>query len=193
MTANPKLTPELLDEKIPESPLTAGQLMPSFKLLNFDGKFREGHDYLKKGPLIISFYRGDWCPYCNLEMQDLQNHLEQINALGATLIGITPQMPDYTIAFKEKHRINIDILTDLGSKITSKFGLEVNTNLIERTVIKLKLKGDIYASSGNKTKTLPIPGTFIIDQTGKIRFAYANPDYSKRAQASTIISELKTL
>lgn len=171
--------------------LQKGDKIQDFQLLNFDGKRKKLEDYLGEGKLVISFYRGDWCPYCNLEIKALQDNLERFKEKGANLIAISPQMPDYGLLFKEKHKLNFDVLSDLGNAYARKNGLEV---IVPREMLlMLKEKALLSEKSYKKEGTefvLPIPATYVIDEKGEVIYSFVDVDFSKRASVEQILSAL---
>ena len=171
--------------------LAFGDNISNFQLLNFDGKPKKLQDYLGKGKLVISFYRGDWCPYCNLELKNLQDNLDAIRATGAELVAISPQMPDYGIIFKEKQKLQFDVLSDLGNAFARKNGLEINipADMLNMLIEKANLQEDSYQQKGADF-VLPIPATYVIDETGKVIYSFVDIDFRKRASVKNILSVL---
>lgn len=171
--------------------LKRGDIIPTFELLNFDGKRKKLADYLGKGKLIVSFYRGDWCPYCNLEVKALQDNIDNFRAKGADLIAISPQMPDYGLLFKEKHKLNFDVLSDLGNAFARKNGLEVLVSSEQANMLKEKTSFTEQAyQQRNGQIVFPIPATYVIDRTGKVIYSFVDLDFSKRASVENILSVL---
>lgn len=171
--------------------LQKGDKIQDFQLLNFDGKRKKLADYLTKGKLVISFYRGDWCPYCNLEIKALQDNLEKFKEKGANLIAVSPQMPDYGLLFKEKHKLTFDVLSDLGNAYARKNGLEV---IVPREMLlMLKEKALLTEKSYKKEGldfVLPIPATYVINENGKVIYSFVDVDYTKRASIESILNVL---
>ncbi len=114
-------TEELINSGIAERTLTEGDEIPQIILPNAIGKAINVNSMLKDGPVVISFYRGAWCPYCNLELSALQKALPEIKSLDAQLIAISPNIPDNSISSIEKHGLEFEVLTDAGNKIAKKF------------------------------------------------------------------------
>ena len=171
--------------------LKEGDIIPSFSLLNFDGKLKKLEDYLSKGNLVISFYRGEWCPYCNLEVKDLQDNIDKIKAKGANLIAISPQMPDYGLLFKERNKLNFDVLSDLGNAFARKNGLEVLVSQEQADILteKTSFVEKSYELINGKV-VLPLPATYVIDKTGKVIYSFVDVDVSKRASIENVLSVL---
>ena len=146
-------------------------------------------DLRKKGPVVIMFYRGYWCPYCNKALRRMNDSLQLIKDKGATLIAITPegkQGVDSTIA---KTGATFSIITDEGMKISSNYG--VNFKVDERTVGRYKNAGiDLLALNHQKDAVLPVPAVYIINRDGAVTFRYFNEDYRKRIAVKDILQAL---
>ena len=146
-------------------------------------------DLRKKGPVVIMFYRGYWCPYCNKALRRMNDSLQLIKDKGATLIAITPegkQGVDSTIA---KTGATFSIISDEGMKISSNYG--VNFKVDERTVGRYKNAGiDLLALNHQKDAVLPVPAVYIINRDGAVTFRYFNEDYRKRIAVKDILQAL---
>ena len=118
-----KAIDDLRKSKIVEQALKKGNTMPMFALPDVTRGRVKSDELLKKGPLVVVFYRGGWCPYCNLQLNDLQKHLAKIQSLGAQLVAISPQTPDNSVATAEKAQLKFYVLSDVGNKMARQFGL----------------------------------------------------------------------
>lgn len=171
--------------------LKVGDKAPLFSLKNHLGETVELQSLLEKGEIIISFYRGEWCPYCNLEIKALQERLSDFQALGANLIAISPEFPDHSLSMVEKNQLKFPVLTDTGNtiakgyKLTFELSEEMNA-IYENMGINLEKRNADYK------RTLPVPATFVIGQDGIIKYAFVDADYSKRAEPDEIIAALKS-
>ena len=183
---------ELVNSGIAERTLTEGDELPQINLPNAVGKSINVNSMLKEGPVVISFYRGAWCPYCNLELKALQQALPEIKALDAQLIAISPNTPDNSISSIEKHGLEFEVLTDAGNKIAKEFRLVFNLAEELRHIYK-QFNFDIPKYNGDESWELPIPATYIVNTDGKIVHAFVNADYTKRMEPTEIISKLKEL
>ena len=181
-----------LAKAMPNPGLKVGDKAPDFSLPNAYGKQIKLSSLLKKGPVIINFYRGAWCPFCNLELNALKKNLPEFKKYGASLISITPQKPDKSLAQVKKAKFPFDILSDLDSSIIKKYKLFF-TLPPKLTKLYKKLGLDIEAFNGKGRNELPVPGTYVVDKKGIIRAAYANTDYTKRMEPQAIIDALKKL
>ena len=183
---------ELVNSGIAERTLNEGDEIPQINLPNAVGKTIDVNSMLKDGPVVISFYRGAWCPYCNLELKALQNALPEIKSLDAKLIAISPNTPDNSISSIEKHGLEFEVLTDAGNKIAKEFRLVFNLADELRPVFK-QFNFDVPKYNGDESWELPIPATYIVNTDGKIVHAFVNADYTKRMEPTEIISKLKEL
>ncbi len=147
---------------------------------------------LAQGPVVLSFYRGAWCPYCNLEVQALQQMNTKFKELGASLVAISPQTPDQSLNFVEKAELSFAVLSDVGNLVSRAYGLTYYLDP-ELRPIYLSFGLNIPLHNGDDTWELPFPATYLIDQQGKIRFAHVEADYRKRAEPADVLKCLQTL
>ena len=170
-----------------------GQKAPSFELPNAEGKSISLDSLLDKGPLVVTFYRGDWCPYCNLQLRALQARLDEIQALGATLIAISPQVPDGSMTKNEISEMEFTVLSDQDAKVASQYGVawEVPEFLLEHMRVDREL--DLEKINNGNANILPIPATFILDSNGMVTWRYVNVDYRTRSEPDEIIKALKNM
>jgi len=175
-----------------ESAITVGEIAPSFTLPAATGEAVTLHSKLNEGPVVLSFYRGGWCPFCNLELQALQALLPEIRALGASLIGISPETPDNSMTTAEKHQLEFDVLSDIGNKTARDYGL-IFTVYEEMRPLYLKWGLDVPASNGDNSWELPVPATYVIDSNGVARVAHVDKDYTKRMEPEQILTALRDI
>lgn len=184
-----RMTQELLETKIMESAPKVGDSMPAFTLLNATGETIHSADLLAKGPLVISFYRGAWCPYCNLELRAYQNILKEIHDKGAQFVAISPELPDTSISLAEKHKLQFEVLSDKDNAFAKELGIVFSMQ--EELIALYKSFGfDLANAQGNTNYELPLPATLVVDQRGKIRFIHAEADYTKRAEPRDVLNFL---
>ena len=172
--------------------INTGDTTPDFELPNATGGTVRLYDVLNKGPVILNFYRGGWCPFCNLELQALQSRLEEINTLGATLIGISPETPDHSLTTAEKHQLGFDVLSDIGNNTARDFGL-IFTVYEEMRPLYLKWELDVPSFNGVNSWELPVPATYLINTDGIVRAAHVDKDYTKRMEPDLILTALRSL
>jgi peroxiredoxin len=164
--------------------------MPAFELKNAVGEMIKSDDLLANGPVIISFYRGAWCPYCNLELAAYQEVLEDISAAGGQLIAISPELPDTSMTLIEKHSLGFEILSDLNNLVAKKFGLVFR--VADDIVALYKTMGiDLEKSQGNSSFELPFPATYVVNKEGTIVEAAVTYDYRVRLEPEDAIKALK--
>lgn len=171
--------------------LQIGDQAPSIVLRNAKGEIVDVSALLKRGPVIVTFYRGGWCPYCNLELRAFQRVLPEIEAAGASLVAISPEKPDDTLSTSEKNVLTFEVLSDVGQKVGRAFGLVYEFS----DELKTAYNGfglDIPAKNGVADEwVLPISATYVIDHDGIIIYAYTDPDYRDRADPADVIAALK--
>lgn len=189
-TVMARATEELRLSGILDQVLTVGDRIPDVALPNATGETVSVQQLLTQGPVVISFYRGQWCPYCNLELHALQSALPEITAQGATLVAISPQTPDNSLSTAEKNDLTFEVLSDVGNRVARSFGLvfEVPANL--RPIYE-SFGIDLPAHNGDQSYELPIPVTYVVAQDGAIVYAFVDVDYTQRLEPSDIVEALK--
>ncbi len=175
--------------EIENNALKEGDKIPEFQLKNATGDTVKIYDMLSKGSVIINFYRGAWCPYCNLEIAAYQEILPEIKKRGAQLIAISPEVPDITMTLKEKHALEFEILSDTDNGVAKQFGLVFQ---LEDKLVALyqKMGIDLVKSQENENSELPIPATYVVNTDGVIKLAYLNSDYTKRLEPMDAVAAL---
>lgn len=170
-----------------------GQKAPNFRLPDAENNLISFDDVLKKGPVIVTFYRGSWCPYCNLQLRALQEKLTDIQALGAELIAISPEIPDASLTKNEISNMDLIVLSDQDAKIASQYGVawEVPEVLLQHMKVDRQLNLETI-NNGNGS-ILPIPATFVIGRNGLVVWRYVDVDYRTRSEPNDIIEALKKL
>jgi peroxiredoxin len=182
---------KMQDEGIADVALKPDDIAPDFTLKNATGKEFNLYKRLANGPVILTWYRGGWCPYCNLTLNYLQQYLNEFKSYGTQLIAISPEKPDQSLSTMEKNGLEFEVLTDEINEVAEKYAgvhslpKEIHEFYAERGV------GEYYKDY--KTIEFPIPATYIIDRDGIIRFAFAEADYRKRAEPVEILESLKRL
>ncbi|MEV6330621.1 peroxiredoxin-like family protein [Streptomyces sp. NPDC051909] len=172
--------------------LAVGDRAPGFTLASATGGTVSLDGLLAGGPVVLTFYRGAWCPYCNLALRALQQHHEQITARGARLVAVSPQVPDESLSLTEKHDLAFDVLSDLGSDTAQRYGLAFDLS-DELAAVYERLGFDLQRVNGGHPRTLPLPATYVVDRDGTVRWAFVNTDYALRAEPSDILAALDTL
>jgi peroxiredoxin len=173
-----------------KSALKTGDRAPAIVLKNVRGETVDVGKLLKKGPVILTFYRGGWCPYCNLELRAFQQILPDIKAAGASLVAVSPEKPDDTLSTVEKNELAFEVLSDLGQKVGRAFGLVYQFS----DELKSAYDGfglDIPAKNGADEWALPLSATYVIDRDGTIIYAYTDADYRDRADPLDVLEVLR--
>jgi peroxiredoxin len=183
---------ELAASSLMQAAAKAGDVAPDFTLPGVDGKAVSLSQSLKTGPVVLSFYRGGWCPYCNLELRALQAKLGEFAALGASLVAISPQTPDQSLSTAEKNELAFPVLSDAGSVVAKAFGIAFDLS-DELRPIYSKFGHGLPEMNGDDSWVLPVPATFVIDRDGSIAFAFVDTDYRNRLEPSDIVAVLRTL
>jgi peroxiredoxin len=176
---------------ITERALKAGAMAPDFILPDVHGNKVQLSTLLAKGPVVVSFYRGGWCPYCNLELRALQRVLPQLQQLGASLVAISPQRPDESLSTAEKNALSFPVLSDLSSSVASSFGITFDL-AEELRPIYTQFNHPLPQKNGVDSWVLPIPATYVIDKKGKILLSFVDIDYRNRLEPSEVITALSS-
>jgi peroxiredoxin len=150
-------------------------------------------DLLAKGPVVVTFYRGEWCPYCNLQLRALQQALPDIAATGATMVAISPQAPDHAMTMTEKHELAFPVLSDLDQSVSESYKVRFDvTGELEDLQVNV-FQNDPAVQNADGRRSLPIPSTFVIDRNGIVRFAVVDADWRVRVEPTDVVAALKTL
>lgn len=176
---------------ITERALKVGDTVPNFTLPNASGQLISSQTLLAQGPVVISFYRGQWCPFCSLELAALQKALPEIKALNASLVAISPQTPDSTLSTVEKNNLEFEVLSDAGNQVAKQFGIVYQLSAEMREVQK-GFGVNLSESNGDASYELPISATYVVGN-GRIVYAFTDPDFTKRLEPSEILAALKQL
>ncbi len=181
---------ELMSSNVAVNAKTTGDKAPGFELPNVRGGTLNIRDALAEGPVVLSFYRGSWCPFCNLELNALQQQLPVIRGCGASLIAVSPEKPDASLTHAEKLNLEFDVLSDPGNGVAGAYGLIMTVPESLRPLY-LQWGIDLPAANGDDSYQLPVPATYVIDRNGIIQAAYVDKDYTKRMEPEAIIEALK--
>ena len=179
---------EIKAQEKPEG-LFIGSKAPDFKAKDQDGKDVRLKDLLKKGKVVLVFYRGYWCPYCNRELSRLQDSLSLIQEKGATVVAVSPEKPELIKQTVEKTKAAYPVIYDEGMKIMK--GYEVEYELEETTLARYRSSGlDIEKNNGTNGKYLPVPAVYIIDKESNVTYRFFDTDYKKRPSIAEILKNL---
>ncbi|MBY0404011.1 MAG: AhpC/TSA family protein [Cyanobacteria bacterium] len=185
-------TKALKDSGIEKTALNVGNTAPDFILMDAQGQSVRLYSLLEKGPVVLNFYRGGWCPYCNLALRGLQRELGNIQQLGAQLVAITPELPDSSLTTQEKNELQFQILSDVGNSVAGKFGIAFDLSPELLDVYNNVFNNQLTLVNGEAgAKSLPVPATFVIDQQKVIRYAFVDADYTLRFDPQAMLEALK--
>ncbi|WP_321827736.1 peroxiredoxin-like family protein [Maribacter dokdonensis] len=173
--------------------LKVGEQAPNFELPDALGNQIKLSGLLENGAVVVTFYRGSWCPYCNLQLRALQAKLPEIQSLGATLVAISPEVPDASMTKNEISEMDFTVLSDQDAKVASKYGVawEVPEFLLDHMRVDRNL--DLKQINNGNGTVLPIPATFIVGTDGAIQWSYVNVDYRTRSEPDEIVEALKSI
>lgn len=185
-----RATAELIASGQAGRALKAGDKAPQFTLNDPEGNPVSSAELLAKGPLAISFYRGVWCPYCNMELQALEEASPAFAAVGATLLAISPQTAPNSRKSLRNNKLSFPILSDTKNDVAAAFGLRfaLPDYLVE---LYKMLKNDLPVFNGDDSWTLPMPARYVIAQDGTILYAEVNPDYTHRPEPEDMLPVLR--
>lgn len=170
----------------------AGESAPDFTLPDAHGAPVSLAGLLAKGAVVATFYRGGWCPYCNIQLRAYQAILPEMTALGATLVAISPQAPDGSLSTAEKNALSFPVLSDLGNRAARAFGLVYALPQELRDALTSAGKA-LPGVNGDQSWELPVPATFVIGRDGRIALAHIDIDYRKRLEPDVILAALRSL
>ena len=177
-----------------DAALRVGQSAPYFMLSDAFGNQVSLEKLLASGPVVISFYRGEWCPFCNIALRGLQQALPDIKRLGATLVAISPEKPDHGIVASEKNGLTFPVLSDVGNRVARQFGIVFRVGEPLKEFSKNAFNNDLALRNGDHSYELPVPATYVIDTTGVICFAHVDVDYMlSRAEPEAVVAALEAL
>lgn len=166
-----------------------GDTAPNFTLQNATGKAVSLSDYLQNGPVVLTWYRGGWCPYCNITLRHLQQSLPAFQAKGAQLLALTPELPDKSLSTQEKNELSFEVLTDTDLGVAKAYGIVFK--LIEEVGEVYRKNFSLLDYNGNDTDELPLAATYVIQADGKITYAFLDAEYRNRAEPADILAALE--
>ena len=166
-----------------------GDTAAFFKLPNASGTPVELQQMLSNGPVVLTWYRGGWCPYCNLTLARLQEELPKFTAVGATLIALSPERPDSSLTTAEKNDLEFEILSDAGNGVAREYGVVF---ALSDEVAKSYQEGfGLHEYNGDESNELPLAATYVIGTDGVITYAFLHADYRERAEPRDILAALR--
>ena len=171
--------------------LKVGDRAPDFELPDPAGKKVKLSELLARGPVVVTWYRGGWCPYCNIALRGFHKRLPEIRSAGASLVAISPETPDNSLSTAEKNHLEFEVLSDQGNKVARAYGVAYKIPKVVADQFKGRL--DLAKYNGDDSGELPLGVTYVIDREGIIRYAFVDADYRKRAEPSDVLAALRNL
>lgn len=181
----------MVDARPGRAALRVGDTAAAFALPALDGRTVSLSDQLDRGPVVLTFYRGSWCPYCDLQLRAFSNLMPTLAALGVQLLAVSPQRPDVPLPNAAEHReLGFPLLTDAGNRVAGAYGLVYRIDAAMQSVLE-GFGLDLAAVNGTTTWELPVPATFVIARNRRIRWTFVEDDYRIRAEPDDILRALK--
>lgn len=188
-----RATDELIASGAAKRALKVGDTAPAITLKDADGHDVSSASLLAQGPLVVTFYRGIWCPYCNMDLQAIQAALPELEKRGAKLVAISPQTAPNSRRSQRENKLSFPILSDPGNETAAAFGLRFKLPDYLTDLYKNMFKNDLAVVNGDASWTLPMPARFVIAPSGKIMYAEVNPDYTRRPDPELLLPTLDDL
>jgi peroxiredoxin len=173
--------------------LAVGDAAPDFTLPDAVGHPTTLSDLLTRGPVVLTFYRGEWCPYCNLQLRSLQAALPRISERGASLVAISPQAADHALSLSEKHALTFAVLSDVNQSVIRDYRVQFTLSGDLEDLQVNVFHSDPAEQNANHSRSLPVPSTFVIDSDSIVQGAFVSADWRYRAEPTDIIEVLETL
>lgn len=186
---NDRAVEELRASALAQRALKVGDRAPSFTLPDVNGKPVSSAELLQQGPLIVTFLRGRWCPFCCATVEAWQERLPAVKARGANFVAVSPMTSKQADFMRDQHKLMFPILSDGGNRVATEFGVaytlpEYQQELFKTVFINLPF------INGDESWTLPLPATFAISPKGVVTFSFSDPDYSLRAEPAEVLLSL---
>lgn len=196
MTASITSTAATLAASYTPSPLPVGAVAPTFVLPNATGSSVALSDMLRdNAAVVLVWYRGSWCPYCNIALRSMIEALPHLRTLGAKVVALSPETPDESLSTAEKNDLPFEVLSDDALAVADQYGIaydvpeDLNKVLNDFGVDFAHINGN----AGSRKPRLPLPATFVIGKDGKIAYVFAELDYTKRAEPADVIDAVKAV
>ena len=186
-------TAELENNAVASRALPPGNIAPDFILPNVDGRSVRLYTELEQGPVVLVFYRGGWCPYCNIHLRGFQKSLPDFKAAGAQVIGISPQLPDQSLTTQEKAELAFPVLSDVGLNTARSFGIAFE---LPKALLDLYADFDVLLENSNGvegSKELPLPVTFVIRADRTIAYTQVEADFTRRSEPLEVLNLVRKL
>lgn len=183
---------EITESGILEQAINVGDYAPEFTLINAVGEKVALYDTLLAGPVVLVWYRGGWCPYCNLQLKQIQDRLADIQAAGGQVVAISPELPDKGITLSERHNLEFHVLSDVNNRVADLYKLAYSVP--DHIVDHYDLSYTLNEYNGDEAENrLPLAVTYVIARTGLVEYAFLDADYTNRAKPDDIIAVLNRI
>ncbi|TVY32232.1 putative peroxiredoxin [Lachnellula occidentalis] len=176
----------------PSKAIQPGSKLPHFTLPSASGTSVSSSSLLAKGPILMTFYRGSWCPYCNLTLRSLQAHLPALRAKSCTLVAISPELPDTSLSTVEKNELQFPVLSDVGNELARKLGMVFEQPEELRAVFD-RFGHDLRGRNGDDSMVVPVPAVVLVGGDGVVRNVHVDADYTKRLEPDVAVAWLDAL
>lgn len=177
---------EVRESGIAGRAVRSGDKASNFELADQNGTLVRVEDLLRKGRLVVCFFRGRWCPFCVGQLEAMKAIYLQLQRLGALLVAISPQTVHQSYLMADQHRLRFPLLSDTGNKVAREFGLVYRVPPYQQEIYQRAFVNLPFANAESSWE-LPIPATYVIDQDSTILYAAANPDYTERPEPNEIL------
>lgn len=189
---NDRLVRGLIETGAANGALKVGDRIPNFMLPNAEGRLVQSGTLIGRKPVVISFYRGMWCPYCSAELNALADVSPKLHEAGAEVVAITPEIGGVALKTKNERELDFEILCDVDNGVGMEFGLMFRIpDDIQPSYLKVNRR--LPAIYGNDSWMLPIPATYVVATDGRIAMAYVNPEYRERYDPEKLLSDIADL
>jgi peroxiredoxin len=179
---------DVADSGILDKAINLGDKAPDFTLPDALGNSVSLYEQLAKGPVILTWYRGSWCPYCNIQLHDYQKSLGDIQAAGAQLMAVSPELSDSALTWKEKNELEFIVLSDVGNKVAREYGIVYRISDAIAAGYVAGGRNDLTKYNGDDSLELPLAVTYVIGTDGTVEYAFVDADYRKRAETSDVVN-----
>jgi peroxiredoxin len=173
--------------------LAVGDEAPDFTLFDAVGASVTLSELLATGPVVLTFYRGEWCPYCNVQLRHLEQALPDFRKLNATLVAVSPQSPDHALSLTEKHDLKYPVLSDVDQEVARAYRVQFTLSGDLEDLQVNVFQNDPSVQNADGTRSLPVPATFVIDRQGVVRAAFVDADWRVRVAPEDIEAVLERL
>jgi peroxiredoxin len=172
--------------------IRTGDRAPDFALPDPRGRNVSLAALLEAGPAVVTFYRGGWCPYCNMQLRAYQAVLPEMTALGVRLVAISPQLPDGSLSTAKANELTFDVLSDVGNRVARTFGLVWSLPEELRAALRSNNKA-LPGINGDDSWELPVPATYVVARDGSVALAAIDIDFRNRLEPNAILTTLRSL